>query len=59
VKNEVYHSVKEQNNILHTIKRGKANWIDHILHRDCLLEHVIERKIRGKDGGDGKTRKKM
>jgi len=24
-----------------TIKRGKANWIGHILRRTCLLTHVI------------------
>jgi hypothetical protein len=59
VKNEVQHTVKEQRSIIHTIKRGKANWIGHILHRDCLLELVIEGKLREKDGGDGKTRKKV
>jgi hypothetical protein len=25
-------------------KRRKANWIDHILRRNCLLKHVIEGK---------------
>ena len=38
---EVLHRVKEQRNILHTIKRRKANWIGHILRRNCLLKHVI------------------
>jgi hypothetical protein len=37
--------VKEERNILQTIKRSKANWIGHILHRNCLLKHVIEGKI--------------
>ena len=32
-------------NILQTIKRRKANWIGHILRRNCLLKHVIEGKI--------------
>ena len=32
-------------NILHVIKRRKANWIGHILSRDCFLEHFIEGKI--------------
>jgi len=46
VKNEeVLHTVKEERNILHTIKRRKANWIGHILRRNCLLKHVIEGKI--------------
>jgi hypothetical protein len=32
VNNEaVLHRVKEQRNILHTIRRRKANWIGHIL----------------------------
>jgi hypothetical protein len=34
--NEVLHRVKEERNILHTIKR-KANWIGHILHRNSIL----------------------
>jgi hypothetical protein len=37
--------VKEERNILHTIKRRKTNWIGHILCRKCLLKHVIEGKI--------------
>jgi hypothetical protein len=46
VKNEeVLHRVKEERNIVHTIKRRKANWIGHILRRNCLLKHVIEGKL--------------
>jgi hypothetical protein len=44
---EVLHGVKEERNILHTIKRRKANWIGHILSRNCLLKHVIEGKLEG------------
>jgi hypothetical protein len=44
---EVLHRVKEERYILHTIKRIKANWIDHILRRNCLLKHVIEGKKEG------------
>jgi hypothetical protein len=29
-------------------KKGKANWIGHILRRNCLLKPVIEGKIEGK-----------
>jgi hypothetical protein len=29
-KEEVLQRVKEERNILHTIKRGKVNWIGHI-----------------------------
>ena len=28
-------------------KKRKANWIGHILHKNCLLKHVIEGKIEG------------
>jgi hypothetical protein len=45
---EVLHRVKEEGNILHKIKRRKANWIGHILHRHCLLKHVIEGKLEGR-----------
>ena len=39
--------VKEQRNILHEIRKRKANWIGHILCRNCLLQRVIEGKIQG------------
>jgi hypothetical protein len=39
--------VKEQRNILHEISKRNANWIGHILHRNCLLQRVIEGKIKG------------
>ena len=44
---EVLHRVKEKRNILHTVMRRKANWIGHILRRNCLLKHSIEGKIEG------------
>ena len=44
---EVLLRVKEQRNILHEISRRKANWVGHILRRNCLLQRVIERKITG------------
>ena len=48
VRNEdVLLTVKEQRNILHEIRKQKANWIGHILHRNCLLQRVIEGKIQG------------
>jgi hypothetical protein len=45
---EVLHGIKEENSILHTVTRRKANWIGHILRRNCFLEHVIEGKIEGR-----------
>jgi len=48
VRNEdVLLRVKEQRNILHEIRQWKANWIGHILRRNCLLQPVIEGKIQG------------
>jgi hypothetical protein len=44
---EVLPRVKEERNILHTVKRRKDNWIGHILRRNCLLKHVIEGKMEG------------
>ena len=44
---EVLLRVNEQRNILHEIRKRKANWIGHILHRKCLLKQVIEGKIKG------------
>ena len=45
---EVLHRDKEERNVLHTAKMGKANSIGHILCRNCLLKQVIEGKIEGK-----------
>ena len=36
-----------ERNILHEIRKWKANWIDHILRRNCPLKQVIEGKIKG------------
>jgi hypothetical protein len=43
----ILHGVKGERDILHTIKRGKASFIGHILRRNCLLECVTEGKIEG------------
>jgi hypothetical protein len=52
---EVLYRVEEERNILHTIKRRKADWIGHMLRRKCFLKHGIERK---KDISEAKTRQK-
>jgi hypothetical protein len=44
---EVLLRGKEQRNILHEISKRKANWIGHILRRNCLLQQVIEGKMKG------------
>jgi hypothetical protein len=48
VRNEdVLLRVKEQRNILHEIRKRKANWIGNILRSNCLLQRVTEGKIQG------------
>jgi hypothetical protein len=59
---EVLLTVKEQRNILHEISKRKANWIGHILCRNCLLRQVIEGKIKGGievTGRRGRRRRKL
>jgi len=54
--------VKEQRNILHEISKWKANLIGHILRRNCLLQRVIEGKIKGGievAGRRGRRRRKL
>jgi len=59
---DVLLRVKEQRNILHKIRKRKANWIGHILRRNCLLQRVIEGKIQGGievTGRQGRRRRKL
>jgi hypothetical protein len=43
---EVLLRVKEQRNIILEISKRKANWIGHILRRNCPIRQVIEGKIK-------------
>jgi hypothetical protein len=43
---EILLRVKEQRNILHEIRKGKANWLGHVVRRKCLLKQVIKGKIK-------------
>jgi hypothetical protein len=45
---EVLLTAKEQRNTLHEINKQKANWICHILRRNCLLRQIIEGKMKGR-----------
>jgi hypothetical protein len=59
---EVLHRVKEERNIVHTIKGRKGNWIGHILRRNCLMTYVIEGKLEGRaemTGRRGRRRKHL
>jgi hypothetical protein len=44
---EVLLRVKKQRNILHETSKRNANSICHILRSNCLLQQVIEGKIKG------------
>jgi hypothetical protein len=62
LRNEVLSRVKEQRNILHEISKRKANWMGHILRRNCLLRQFIEGKIKGGievTGRRGRRRRKL
>jgi hypothetical protein len=59
---EVLLRVKEQRDILHEISKRKADWIGHILRRNCLLQQAIEGKIKGEiemTGRRGRRRRKL
>jgi hypothetical protein len=55
---EVLRRDKVERNILHTIKRSRADSIGHIFRRNCLLKHVIEGKME-LTGRRGKRRKQL
>ena len=52
---QVLDRIGEKRTLLNNILRRKANWIGHILRRNCLLRDVIERKMMEVKG----LRKKM
>jgi hypothetical protein len=58
VRNEVLQRVKEDRNILHTIKRKQPNWIGHILRRNSFLNHVIEGTIERRIKMTGRLRRR-
>ena len=59
---EVLLRVNKKRTILHEIRKRKANWIGHILRRNCFLQQVIEVKIEGQievTRRRGRRRKKL
>jgi hypothetical protein len=46
---EVLGRMKAERNIIHTIKRRRANWIAHILRRKYLLKHMTEERLKGRE----------
>ena len=62
INEDVLLRANEQRNILHEIRKRKANWIGHILRRNCLPKQVIEGKIKGEmevTRRRGRRRKKL
>ena len=47
INEDILHGVEKERIVPHAIKRRKANWIGHILRRNCLLKYVIKGKIEG------------
>jgi hypothetical protein len=43
-----HFTVKEERNIIHAVKRRKADWIGCLLCRNCLLKHITEGQIEGR-----------
>jgi hypothetical protein len=59
---EVLYRVEDRRNILREISKWKANWIGHVLRRNCLLQQVIAGKIKGGievTGRRGRRRRKL
>ena len=57
-----YLESMKQRKILHEIRKRKANWIGHILRRNCFLKQVMEGKIKGEmevTRRRGRRRKKL
>jgi len=54
---EVLLRVNEQRNILHEIRKRKANQIRHILRRNCLL-YKLSKEDKWGDGSGKRTSKK-
>jgi transcription initiation factor TFIIIB Brf1 subunit/transcription initiation factor TFIIB len=55
----VLKRVQAERNILHTTTRTKAKLIGHILYRNCLLQHVIFRKIEKRIEVTGRRERRL
>jgi len=49
---------EEQKKIPKTTKGTTANWIGHILRRNCMLRHIIQGMIEGRIEEGGRRRRK-
>jgi hypothetical protein len=55
---EVLLTVKGPRNIINEMSKRKANWIGHILLRNCLLQQVIEGKVKGETEVTGRRQRR-
>jgi hypothetical protein len=51
---EILYAVKEERDIVRTMKRRRAVWIGHILRGNSLLKDVIKRKIEERIDAKGR-----
>ena len=49
----VSHTIKEEINTLHKIRKRKGKWICHVLRRNCILKYIIEETLEGVTEGRG------
>ena len=48
-KKQIFRRVREERNVLRTIRRRKAKWIGHTLRRNCVLIDSIEGEVERRD----------
>jgi hypothetical protein len=49
----VLHRVKEKRNILHTIRRRKANWIGHNCAGTAFYNTSLKERLEGQESEEG------
>lgn len=54
-KMEVLQRIKEESGILRATERRRANWIRHILRRNCTLKHIFKGNIEGTEDEEGEV----
>ena len=56
MKNISYDRIEEKRALLNNIQSRKANWIDHILRRNCLLHDAVQGQMAEVKGVGRRTR---
>jgi len=55
---EAFRRVKEEKNILRTIKRRKTELFGHILRKNCLIKRVIQGRTQARTEVTGRRRRR-